>query len=93
MWTTYGSYNRLEKPVVDDAIIIVAYDTLYSFFAGISMFAVVGYLDHEKFPVKEENGPDLAYIGMPSAIAMETENPEIWSCILFGVWFIFALDT
>ena len=42
MWTTYGSYNSVAKPVVGDALIIVSYDTLYSFFAGIAMFAVVG---------------------------------------------------
>ena len=43
---------------------------MFSFFAGIAMFSVVGYLNHEGFIIDPETGPDMAWIAMPNSIAM-----------------------
>ena len=93
MWTTYGSYNSIRQPILGDALRIVAYDTFYSFFAGIAMFCIVGYLQEQGFDVNSDKGIEMAYVAIPSAIAMTTKSPRFWSCCLFGTWFIFGLDT
>ena len=93
MWTTYGSYNSIRKPVVGDAVKIAAYDTFCSFVGGIAIFAVVGYLKQIEFPMDESNGMEMAYIALPNAIAMTTRSPRFWIFCLFATWFIFGLDT
>ena len=72
---------------------LVIYDTIYAFFAGIAMFSVVGYLRSVEFPVSEQSGLEMMYIGLPSAIHLATENPRFWSFCLFGTFFTFGMDT
>ena len=93
MWSTYGSYKSVTAPVVGDGIAIVVMDTAYAFLAGIAMFSVVGYLRHEGFPLEGEKGLEMAFIALPTAIAMRTESPRFWSACLFFSFVSFGYDS
>ena len=40
----YGSYNKLRKPVIQDAIIISLTDFVFSILAGFIAWGAIGYL-------------------------------------------------
>ena len=67
IWTTYGSYCKLEKPIVGNVVKIIAFDTCYALLAGIPMFCFIGYLDENNFP-RHGGGLELLFVSMPSAI-------------------------
>ena len=92
-WGAYGSYKSYTDPVVGDGIRIALMDTAYSFLAGIAMFSVVGYLRHEGFPLEGDKGLEMAFIALPTAIAMRTRSPRFWSCCLFVSFVSFGYDS
>ena len=93
MWTSLGSYNSPGKPVVGDALKISFYDTFYSFFAGIAIFSIYGYLTKIDFFFQNAKGLDLVFIGIPGSLIESTEYPRVWSCLFFGCFFLMLLDT
>ena len=48
--TAYASFNGVRKPIIGDAMKIVAADTLISFFSGFAVFSMMGYLIHFDSP-------------------------------------------
>ena len=91
-WTSYGSYCRIDKPVVGDAVHILAFDTLCSVFAGLFIFTVVGHLRAEELPF-DARGNEGVFIGVPYSFAISTDNPPLWSCLFFATWFLFGLSS
>lgn len=49
--TSYSSYNRRNKPIIRDVMIISFGNCTISFIAGFAVFSVVGYLDFLGSPV------------------------------------------
>jgi SNF family Na+-dependent transporter len=43
--TSYSSYNRRNKPIIRDVMVISFGNCILSFFAGFAVFSVVGYLN------------------------------------------------
>ena len=93
VWTTYGSYKNLEAPSVEDAVKIVAFDTLYSFLAGIAIFSVVGYLRASDFPLDSPTGMEMNFVLIPSAIAMTADNAKFWCAGFYFCLFFISLDS
>ena len=74
-------------------MLIVVFDTLYSFFAGIAVFAIIGYLSATGFPLKSPGGLENLFISIPNAIAANSESPNFWSFCFFMSLFFFSIDT
>ena len=83
----------LEQPVIGDAMIIVAFDTFYSFFAGIAMLSVMGHINAIDFPLKSPGGLLKTYVAIPNVIATNSSNPQIWSLLFFTGLFFIYVDT
>ena len=86
IWTTFGSYNGVGKSIVGDAVIMVAYDAIFSFFAGAAIFSVVGYLREQEFPMNDDSGLELVLIALPAAILETTARPKLYTFMLKSVW-------
>ena len=67
VWTTYGSYRKLDAPIVENVVKFIAFDTCYALLAGIPMFCFIGYLDEINFP-RHGGGLELLFVSMPSVI-------------------------
>ena len=80
-------------PIIGSAIAIVTYDTLFSFFAGIGMFGIMGYIKANEFPISSPTGMDKIFIMLPSAITAETDSPHFWSFCFFTCLFFFSVST
>ena len=93
IWTTFGSYNGVGKSIVGDAVIMVAYDAIFSFFAGAAIFSVVGYLREQEFPMNDDSGLELVLIALPAAISETTARPKLYTFMFFACIFIFAMDS
>jgi SNF family Na+-dependent transporter len=42
--TSYGSYNKVDKPIIMDNMIIAISNSMFSFVAGFAVWSIVGYL-------------------------------------------------
>lgn len=72
--TSMASYNRINKPLIFDSVLICFLNSLVSFISGFAVWTVVGYM------MKLQNGNvnDLASIGLvfityPTAISTFSE--------------------
>ncbi|KAK3750882.1 hypothetical protein RRG08_029803 [Elysia crispata] len=82
---TLSSYNKFHNNCFKDALIVGVGNILTSFFAGLVIFAIVGYLAKElDMKVEEvvEQGPGLAFIVFPDVVT-RLPLPPLWSCLFF----------
>lgn len=88
---TYASYLKKKSDITNNACIAAFADAGTSFFAGFTVFSVVGYLAASQ-GVSIQNlgiaGPELIFITYPTAISLLPA-----AAILFGVIFYIALLT
>lgn len=88
----YSSRLPTKSDVVNNAHIVAFMDVGYSFFAGLVVFATLGYMAaNTGDPIESvvETGPGLAYIAYPTAISM---MGAFWGPIV-GVTFFIMLFT
>ena len=68
---------------------------LTSFFAGLVVFSVLGFMSHQSGVKVDEvitSGPGLAFIVYPEALAMLPLS-SVWSAVFFATLFLMGLDT
>ncbi len=88
---TYASYLRKQSDITNNAIIAALADAGTSFFAGFTVFSVVGYLAaSQNLGIDQLGiaGPHLIFITYPTAISLLP-----LAAALFGVVFYIALLT
>jgi len=91
--TSYGSYNKRDKPVIMDNFIISISNSFISFICGFTVFAIIGYLREKNNPVSKEVASfGLAYIALPTA-ASEMPLPNFWNLMLFLMLFLLGVDS
>jgi len=91
--TSYSSYNRRNKPIIRDVMIISFGNCTISFIAGFAVFSVVGYLHHLGSPVRANTSSSgLAFIAYPAA-AEEMPGSNFWILILGLTLFTLGIDT
>lgn len=91
--TSYSSYNRKNKPIIRDVLIISFGNCGLSFFAGFAVFSVVGYLQYLDSPVKSNTSSSgLAFIAYPAA-AEEMPGSNFWILLLGITLFTLGIDT
>ena len=91
--TAYASYNDVRKPIIGDAMRIVAADILIGFFSGFAVFSMIGYLAHMNSPNAGYTASlGMAYIAFPSALAT-MPSANFWSLILSLTLFTLGIDS
>ena len=91
--TSYASYNRRNKPIIRDVMVISFGNCLLSFFAGFAVFSIVGYLKWIGSPVSNKtSSTGLAFIAYPAA-AETLPGSNFWVMILGFTLFLLGIDT
>jgi hypothetical protein len=91
--TSYSSYNRKNKPIIRDVMVISFGNCILSFFAGFAVFSVVGYLEGQGSQVKDNTSSSgLAFIAFPAA-AEEMPGSNFWIILLGLTLFTLGIDT
>jgi len=91
--TSYSSYNRRNKPIIRDVMVISFGNCILSFFAGFAVFSVVGYLNGQNSPVAQNTSSSgLAFIAFPAA-AEEMPGSNFWIILLGLTLFTLGIDT
>ncbi len=88
---TYASYLKKKSDITNNAFIAAFADAGTSFFAGFTVFSIVGYLAASQgISIQELGiaGPELIFITYPTAISLLPA-----AAILFGTVFYIALLT
>ena len=66
--TSLASYNRRNKPIIGDSIIICLSNSLVSFIAGFAVWSVVGYVEEHLQKSLPLASLGLVFITYPIAI-------------------------
>jgi len=90
----YGSYNKLRKPVIQDAIIISLTDFVFSILAGFIAWGAIGYLiEKDDQTALQTNSTGLAFIAMPTSTSTKDDDQSAWFTV-FALFVVLAgIDT
>ena len=92
IWYSYGSYNKIKKPVIMDACIVAAMDFLFAFLAGFITWGAIGWLyKKNNMAYMQNNSIGLALIAFPEATA-ESGNGGMFGIFCFFL-FIAGFDS
>ncbi|KAK0162879.1 hypothetical protein PV327_006618 [Microctonus hyperodae] len=92
---TLSSYNKFDNNCYKDSLIVAVSNIATSFFAGLVIFSVIGFLAHElNVPVASvvDQGAGLAFIVYPEVVARLPVSP-IWSLLFFVMLLTLGLDS
>jgi len=95
VFIVYGSYNRRDKPVIMDTMIITASNFLFSFISGLATFMMVGYLWDRDDPNANDgvNGSVLfAFVTLPTA-ALGFGGSNFWTFVIYLILTTVTIDT
>lgn len=91
--TSYSSYNRRNKPIIRDVIVISIGNCGTSFFSGFAVFSIVGYLKWLDSPVASKtSSSSLAFVAFPAACETMMGS-NFWAGILGLTLFLLGLDS
>lgn len=86
----YASYNPFRHNIHRDALIVSLMDTFTSFFAGLTVFSILGNLAHQldtDISQVVDNGPGLVFVSYADAIAKFEYVPQLFACLFFLMLF------
>ncbi|XP_011346453.2 sodium- and chloride-dependent glycine transporter 1 [Ooceraea biroi] len=92
---TLSSYNKFTNNCYKDSLIVAISNIGTSFFAGLVIFSVIGFLAHElDVPVASvvDQGAGLAFIVYPEVVARLPIAP-VWSLLFFIMLLTLGLDS
>lgn len=93
----YSSYNKFGHNVYRDATIVTLLDTFTSLLAGFTIFGILGNLAYEKgvddMRSVVKDGPSLAFISYPEAIAKFEFLPQAFSVLFFAMLFVLGIGS
>jgi len=92
----YASYLPKKSQIVRDSVLIGTINCLFSVFAGLGVFAVLGYMVHStsmpmESVVKEAIG--LAFVVFPKAISLLPVFSQLFGALFFGSLVIAGLSS
>jgi len=92
----YASYLPRKSQIVRDSVLIGTINCLFSVFAGLGVFAVLGYMVHStsmpmESVVKEAIG--LAFVVFPKAISLLPVFSQLFGALFFGSLVIAGLSS
>jgi len=90
---SYASYIPKNSPVIKNSVAVAGINCGFSFFAGFSVFSVVGYLVGISSPVQNKiSSTGLAFMAFPAAINT-MPSPNFWCLLLFLTLFSLGIDS
>ncbi|XP_025100411.1 sodium- and chloride-dependent glycine transporter 1-like isoform X2 [Pomacea canaliculata] len=92
---TLSSYNKFHNNCMLDAVLVSVMDCLTSVFAGLVIFAIIGYMANElHVGVKEvaTEGAGLAFVVYPE-IVTKLPVSQLWSILFFAMLITLGLGT
>jgi SNF family Na+-dependent transporter len=90
---SYSSYNPVKAPIIKNAITVSCFNCSFSFLAGFSVFATVGYLKFINSPVSDEvSSLGLAFVAYPAAIDT-IAGSNFWILMFTLTLFTLGIDT
>lgn len=92
---TLSSYNRFTNNCYKDALIVAVSNILTSFFAGLVIFSIIGFLAHElnvNVDKVVDQGAGLAFIVYPEVVTRLPVSP-LWSLLFFVMLLTLGLDS
>ncbi|TDG43311.1 hypothetical protein AWZ03_010283 [Drosophila navojoa] len=92
---TLSSYNKFSNNCYKDALIVAFCNIATSFFAGLVIFSIIGFLAHElDVEVKKvvDQGAGLAFIVYPEVVTRLPISP-VWSVLFFVMLLTLGLDS
>lgn len=92
---TMSSYNDRKHNCYRDAIVINLVSFATSLYAGIAVFAIIGFMANEyNLPVNEvvKSGPALAFVAYPRALSLMPIAP-LWTSLFFFMLFLLGIGS
>ena len=91
--TSYGSYNRADKPIILDNMVIALSNSTVSFVSGFAVWAVVGFLEARNSLAKSKtSSAGLAFIAYPTAVDLMAWS-NLWAFLLGCTLFLLGIDS
>ncbi len=93
--TAYSSYTKRKQNMIVDAVIVTIFDCIFSFIAGLAVFAVLGYMSTQQgVPIESvtRSGLGLSFITFPQAVSM-LPLPHVFAVILFLTMLTLGIDS
>ncbi|XP_014668396.1 PREDICTED: sodium- and chloride-dependent glycine transporter 1-like [Priapulus caudatus] len=92
---TFASFNKFHNNCYRDALLVPLINCGTSVYAGLVVFAILGYLSAMTgLPIEDvvKQGPGLAFVVYPAAIATLPLSP-LWACLFFFMLLLVGMDT
>ncbi|XP_063232699.1 sodium- and chloride-dependent glycine transporter 1 [Bacillus rossius redtenbacheri] len=92
---TLASYNKFSNNCYKDSLIVAVSNILTSFFAGLVIFSVIGFLAHEldvQVDHVVDQGAGLAFIVYPEVVTRLPVSP-VWALLFFVMLLTLGLDS
>lgn len=92
----YASYLPRKSQIVKDSFIISITNCVFSIFAGLGVFSVLGYMAHansQGFSEVVSQSIGLAFVAYPKAISMLPYFPQLFGLLFFGTLVIAGISS
>lgn len=90
---SYASYNPKGAPIINNSIAVSGTNCSFSFFAGFSVFATIGYLVEIQSPVSTKTSSlGLAFVAFPAAIDT-LPGSNFWILMFTATLFSLGIDS
>jgi solute carrier family 6 GABA transporter-like protein 1 len=90
-----GSYNKFNHNCVRDTFVVCTINTFTSFYASMIIFAILGFMAHEKGVEIEDvvkSGPGLAFLVFPEVV-LQLVPQSFWSILFFLMLLALGFDS
>ncbi len=92
----YASYLPKKSQIVRDSFAISIVNCIFSLFAGLGVFSILGYMAHttsQGFQDVVTQSIGLAFVAYPKAISMLPYFPHLFGLLFFGILVIAGLSS
>ena len=92
----YASYLPKKSQIVKDSFTISIVNCIFSLFAGLGVFSILGYMAHttsQGFQGVVTQSIGLAFVAYPKAISMLPYFPHLFGLLFFGILVIAGLSS